>query len=280
MYPYSLFNFFGIEIDLYTICFIVGIIACFIYTIVGMKKSGYSSSASDTIILVGIVAIIVGLFSAILFQSFYDYLANPSDGFVITGRMTFLGGLIGGIVTYVGLYLLFVYVINPRLKNRNILKANMNKGLFYGLRFFPSSVTIAHAFGRVGCFFAGCCYGLETDAWYGIKFATTATKVIPTQLFEAIFLFALSTAMIVLFFRYKFKYNLSVYLIGYGLWRFFIEYLRADDRGGFIPGMSPSQFWALVMVVSGVAFYFVYRYFDKKLTKKSATISDASSSIK
>ena len=122
MYPELLFNLFGLEIDLYTICFIVGLIACIIYTVFALKKSGYSSSASDTIILVGIVAILFGLFSAVLFQSFYDFLANPSAGFVLTGRMTFLGGLIGGVVGYIGLYLLFVYVINPRLKEKTFLK--------------------------------------------------------------------------------------------------------------------------------------------------------------
>ena len=149
----------------------------------------------------------------------------------------------------------------------------MNKGLFYALRFIPPSITIAHAFGRIGCFFAGCCYGLETNAWYGIKFATTTTKVIPPNYLKLSFFFILSAVMIVLYFVYKFKYNFTVYLIGYGVWRFLIEYLRADDRGGFVPGLSPSQFWSLVMIVGGVVFFFVYRYFDKKFTKENATSS-------
>ncbi|NLB48934.1 MAG: hypothetical protein GX813_03760 [Erysipelotrichia bacterium] len=274
MYPDPLFTLFGLEVDLYTVFFIAGLISCILFTILAMKKSGYSSSASDTIILIGLIAIAVGLFSAILFQSFYDYLADPSAGFVLSGRMTFIGGLIGGILSFLAIYFLFVYLINPRLKKNNILKADMNKGLFQLLQFGPASITIAHAFGRVGCFFSGCCYGLPTAAWYGIRFQTTATKVIPTQLFEAIFLFIISAVMIVLYFRYKFKYNLTVYLIGYGVWRFLIEYLRDDDRGGFIPGLSPSQFWALVMIVAGIIFYFIYRYFLKK--QKSVTMNDAS----
>ena len=119
MYPDELFNIFGISIDMYAICFIVGVIACLIFTIIAMKKSGYSTSASDTIIIIGILAIILGLLFAVLFQSFYDFIANPSNGFKITGRMTFLGGLLGGVISFLGLYFLYVYVINPRLKKTN-----------------------------------------------------------------------------------------------------------------------------------------------------------------
>ena len=266
MYPDPLFHIFNIEVDLYTIFFLVGIIACFIFTFFAMKKSAYSPSASDTILVIGIFSIMFGLLFAVLFQSFYDFLAFPSGGFKITGKMTFLGGLLGGVITFLGLYFLYVYVINPRLKERNFFKSNMNKGLWELLRFAPISITIAHAFGRIGCFFAGCCGGKETDAWFGVTFPGELVKVIPTQLFEAIFLFLISAAMIVLYFVFKFKYNMSVYLIGYGVWRFIIEFFRDDDRGSFMPGLSPSQFWAIIMVIGGVIFFFLYRYFDKIIT--------------
>lgn len=263
MYPNTLFNIFGLEIDLYAICFIVGLIACFVFTYIAMKKSGYSASASDTILIIGIFAIMIGLVFAVLTQSFYDYIANPQNGFEITGKMTFLGGLIGGVVAYLGIYLLYVYVINPRLKERNFFKSDMNKGVWHLLRFVPISITLAHAFGRIGCFFAGCCGGIQTDAWFGIQFPGETYKVVPTQLFEAIFLFLISAIMIVLYFVFKFKYNMTVYLIGYGTWRFIIEFFRDDDRGAFIPGLSPSQFWAIIMVIGGVVFFFLYRYFDR-----------------
>lgn len=268
MYPNELFNLFGLSIDLYTICFLVGVIACLIFTIFAMKKSGYSSTASDTIIILGILAIILGLFFAVLFQSFYDFLENPSAGFKITGRMTFLGGLLGGVITYVGLYFLYVYAINPRLKEKSFFKSDMNKGIWHLLRFVPISITIAHAFGRIGCSFAGCCHGEITDAWYGIWNAEVGAKTVPVQLFEAAFLFVLSAVMIFLYFKFNFKYNMTVYLISYGIWRFIIEFFRADDRGGTILGLQPSQFWSIVMVIGGIAFYFIYRYFDKKISLK------------
>ena len=269
MYPNELFNLFGLSVDLYTIFIVVGIIACLIFAIYAMKKCGYSSSASDTVIIIGIIAIIVGWLFAILFQALYNYIANPSQGFHF-GGMTFIGGLIGGVITFIGVYFLFVYGINPKLKEGSFFKVNINKGIWYLVRIAPISITIAHAFGRIGCLFAGCCYGQKTDAWYGIWNAELGYKTVPVQLYESMFLFVLSAVMILLLFHFKSKDTMAIYLVSYGVWRFIIEFFRADntERGQFIPGLTPSQFWSIVMVVGGVTIFFIYRYFDKKIEDK------------
>ena len=60
----------------------------------------------------------------------------------------------------------------------------------------------------------------------------------------------------------------------YGVWRFFIEYFRADDRGQtIVPFLSPSQLVAIVMVLLGVA-YLVLWYLQKqgKFTPKKAEV--------
>ena len=80
--------------------------------------------------------------------------------------------------------------------------------------------------------------------------------------------------MIVLLFKFKFKYNMSLYLVSYGIWRFVIEYFRADYRGDFIPGLSPSQFWSIVMVLLGVAIFFVYRKFDGRFVKEETVAEE------
>lgn len=270
MLPEPLFKLFGVEIDMYAIMLLVGLIACFIFTYIAMRKSGYSSTARETILVIGMFAIALGLLFGSLVQSFYDFLADPSEGFKFTGKMTFLGGLLGGVIVYLGLYFLYVYVINPRLKEKSIFKSDMNKGVWELLRFAPISITVAHAFGRIGCFCAGCCGGVATDMWFGVQFPGEAQKEVPTQLFEAIFLFLITFVMIVLYFKFHFKYNMTVYLIGYGIWRFLIEYVRDDDRGAFIPGLTPSQFWSILMIIGGIAFFFIYHYFDKKIENKKA----------
>lgn len=274
MYPNELFNIFGLSIDLYLICFLAGVIVCLVFTILAMKKTGYSSTARDTIIMIGIFAIIIGLLSASLFQAIYNLAAGK--GFTFEG-MTFIGGLIGGVISFVGIYFLYVYAINPRLKEKSFFKADMNKGIWYLLRIAPISITIAHGFGRIGCLFAGCCHGKVTDEWYGIWNAEVGAKTVPIPLYEAIFLFVLSALMIVLLFRLDFKYNMTLYLISYGIWRFVIEYFRADYRGDFIPGLSPSQFWSIVMVIGGIAIFFLYRYFDPKIIKEDEQIENEKS---
>ena len=264
MFPNTLFKIFTIEIDMYSILLTLGVVLCLIFTIWAMRREKYSRSARETIISIAFFAIAAGLLFAVLFQSFYDFLKNPENGFKVTGRMTFIGGLIGGVSFFILFYLLFVKVINPKLKDNNIFKANMNKGIFELLPIAPISITIAHSIGRMGCFCAGCCYGVETDAWYGVQFPGMHHKVIPTQLFEAIFLFVLTAVMLFLYLRFDFKYNFGIYGISYGIWRFIIEFYRGDDRGGKILGLSPSQFWSILLTIGGIVFFFIYRYFLKK----------------
>ena len=275
MYPDELFHIFGVGIDLYSICFIVGIIACLLFTIFAMQKCGYSNTARDTVITIGILSIVIGLFVAVLFQAFYDYIADPSQGFHINGGMTFIGGLIGGVIAFIGIYFIYVYGINPRLKENNFFKSNMNKGIWYLVRIAPISITIAHGFGRIGCLFAGCCYGAPTTEWYGVWNEYLGTKTVPIQLYEAIFLFVLSIVMAILLFKFHLKDTMAIYLVSYGIWRFIIEYFRADYRGDFIPGLSPSQFWSIMMVIAGVAIFFIYRYFDKKIEEKELAKENA-----
>ena len=92
-------------------------------------------------------------------------------------------------------------------------------------------------------------------------------KVVPVQLFEAIFLFVLAAAVIVLYLKNK-PFEMPIYLIGYGVWRFIIEFYRTDDRGtSFIPGLSPSQTTAIFLVAGGIAIVALGLFLRKKYGK-------------
>ena len=98
-------------------------------------------------------------------------------------------------------------------------------------------------------------------------------KMVPVQLFEALFLFALSGVMLWLFFGKFGKENkgrfplLPVYAIVYGIWRFCIEFARADERGEtIISALSPSQLIAILMVMAGCAYFVVW--FVKRKNKE------------
>jgi prolipoprotein diacylglyceryltransferase len=58
---------------------------------------------------------------------------------------------------------------------------------------------------------------------------------------------------------------MPIYMLGYGAWRFLIEYARADDRGETIVSfLSPSQLFALLLMLGGVALLGVEVYLDRR----------------
>lgn len=272
----------------YGICMALGIIGCFGFLLFTMTKRNFNEEAIDKMLLMGIFATGFGIFMAMVFQALYDYIANPSAGFDLGQAMTFQGGLIGGVVGFLSVWNLYVFVIAPRAKKAiiklepsnegakpnyalRLLNNNMNASLSDALPFVPPSITIAHAFGRLGCTFAGCCHGAQTDAWYGIWMHTVEfgyAKVVPTQLFECLFLVALTAIMVVLYFKFKFKYNFGVYAIAYGVWRCVIEVFRDDYRGSFIGTLTPSQFWSIIMIILGIGFFFLQYFVLSKFMKR------------
>ena len=124
---------------------------------------------------------------------------------------------------------------------------------------------LGHAFGRVGCFFYGCCYGRDSDAWCAVTFPPGSPSwfehgrrlvpVLPTQLFEAAALLVLFAALFVLYRRSGKRLPglvVGTYLAGYAVIRFGIEYLRGDPRAAVGP-LSISQTISVAMFVLGAA---------------------------
>lgn len=254
MYPYPII--FGI--DLYTILLCVGIIAALLtFRIFADYKKMYWKLQNFSIIT-AVLSIVGGYGSAVLFQAFYNFLDDPTQGFQLnngTGA-TFYGGLIGGAACF----LLIYFGIGALV----FKKKEHIKGFFDIANIAAAAIAIAHGFGRLGCLMAGCCHGAQTDAWYGVYFVSYGIKAVPVQLFEAIFLFALFG-----FFWYRIvkrkSCNLPLYMMLYGVWRFVIEFFRADDRGATVVSfLSPSQLIALIMVVGSIALFFGERYIEKK----------------
>ena len=252
MYPNELIKDTGL--DLYIIFIVIGILATFVTLryLSGVMKMNYK--VFNFVIVTAIFAIVVGWLAAMLFQAFYNFLATGEFRFA---GQTFYGGLIGGVIAFVAFYFGVGHFIFKKKEH----VADFDKLLTMAM----PSIVVAHAFGRIGCLMDGCCYGAITDAWYGIEMLSGGVwaKRVPTQLFEAIFLFLLFAVLVVLIVRKKFRNTPSVYLIAYGVWRFLIEFIRDDNRGSSgIPGLYPSQLTAIILVIIGVVWIFVY---EKKL---------------
>lgn len=247
MLPDKIFGLFY----MYGLMIAIGILCCFGVIFYYGKKKKVEEKFLDFFFYAVIVSIALGFGSAALFQSVYNYIANPDDGFHFGSEgMTFIGGLIGGVSCFMIIYAIF----RKRYKTR----------LYQVLSMVPCGILIAHAFGRIGCFFAGCCYGKETDSFLGVKFPDLPNPVHATQLYEALFLLLLFGICFYLLMKKDFKYNMSVYLIAYGIFRFCLEFLRDDARGKLVAGITPSQFWSILMVGAGVGLYFLVRYLYQK----------------
>ena len=260
MYNKALINIGGKEfLSLYGICIAVGVLLC-VLVLFKFAKGKIHDSFIDFLFYNGIAAIALGFLAATLFQSFYNYLANPERGWE-WGGMTFIGGLIGGVVSFLGGYFIF----RPSLKGRLIDIVTL----------IPCCILIAHAFGRIGCLFAGCCHGAEMGGFPGIWMNPNGEDpgyYFPTQLVEALFLFIMFGVCLWLYLKKNYKHNLSLYLLSYGVFRFFIEFARADERGAFVAGLSPSQFWSIIMVVASVGVYFFSKYAYKLREQELAVV--------
>lgn len=116
--------------------------------------------------------------------------------------------------------------------------------------FTVSALPLGHALGRIGCLLNGCCYGAPSDLPWAVK--TAGAWRHPVQGYEAIFNIALYlTLCLLLLRRVQAGFVVAAYLIGYGLWRFAIEFLRGDARMQAWGGLNAAQTLSLVLVGLG-----------------------------
>lgn len=240
---------------LYPILIVVGVFFALLSLEKFFKVCKLKKGTSTDYELCLTISVAFGIISAILFQNLYNLIQNPSS-FKFSWGMTFYGGLIGGVACFFLTYLIY-------------LRKKYPTSLPYALTIAGGAIPLAHAFGRVGCFFAGCCYGKTVDSsspfyWMGVKFLTTDTKVIPTNLIEAIFLFILAGVLLFVAFKKKTRLTFPLYFMIYGVFRFSLEFLRGDYRGSFIPNLTPSQFWAILLFVLGLI-HLIYLIVKKKI---------------
>ena len=232
----------------------VGLILCVLTLYFLIKSSNMPSALFDSYFTAAIFGIGLGFFFAMLFQGFYTCL---DTGVFRWEGLTVMGGLIGG----ASIFILYVFIF---MKNKKVKQA------FWDITDFAAAcICIAHSLGRIGCLMAGCCYGMEADGLFSITFVEgegAGVPRIPTQLLESLFLF-LMFLVFVLYNKKRTKrgYAIGFYAIAYGIWRFFIEFLRADYRGG-VDGalLSPSQVQSIIFVVVGIAVLVLVYFFNKK----------------
>ena len=243
MHPYV--HLFSLEIPTYLLCGLAGIAAA--AALIALRNRSFCLQRADIVylslyILVGALLGAKLLYLITVLPELIE--AAPiliREGQMLTmilqGGMVFYGGLLGGMLA-------------ARIYARQ-----------YGLPLpayadlFAPGVALMHAFGRVGCFFAGCCWGIETGAQWGVCYhdaplAPNGVPLLPVQLIEAGCLLLLCAALLLFFRRAPHDgRTFRAYLGIYAVLRFILEFFRGDElRGVWL--LSTSQWISLIILLA------------------------------
>jgi len=196
----------------------------------------------EDLIFYGVLGVIVGgRVGYALFYKFDDFLARPWELFYLwQGGMSFHGGLIGVLVA---LWLFARKINQPFLTISDSLAPLIPLGL---------------AVGRMGNFINGELWGRPTDLPWGMAFPQAGDAVArhPSQLYEMGLEGLVLFAMLWGFSRRPRPTGQisALFLTGYGVFRFLVEYTREPDRflGVLSGGMTMGQWLSLPMILAGV----------------------------
>lgn len=129
------------------------------------------------------------------------------------------------------------------------------------------SIAFGQFVGRIGCFFAGCCYGKTCDLPWAVTFthadslAPKAVPLHPAQVYSSLNSLCIFLVLIGLRRIKGFEGQIFwTYVLLYGVTRFILEYFRGDERGMFFQGMfSTSQLFGLILAVIAIAMMAILR---------------------
>ena len=139
------------------------------------------------------------------------------------------------------------------------------------IREFIFAFPLAHGFGRIGCFLAGCCYGVPYHGHFSVVFpegslAPAGIELFPVQIFEAIFLFVIFGILLFAKLKFSFKYPVELYFLLYGILRIITESLRFDEMRGKLLGISTSQWISFILIGYAIISIIVKRRLAKRKT--------------
>ncbi len=248
MYP--IINILGKEIGSYALIALVGFFVCGAVIYFSCKKQKFQFEDIVMTILVTVGGLFIGahlLYGIVnlpILISQLSLIENLTIGkffsLLLTtfGGMVFYGGFLGG---------LFGLLIYKKFKKTS-LPVNV-------IDVYAFSIPLFQAFGRVGCFFGGCCYGIESEFGFiaennPIVPEMCGVRRLPISLIEAGFNILIFAVLFYFFKKGKFKNRLLViYMILYPTVRFCTEFFRGDEVRGIFFGLSTSQWISIILII-------------------------------
>ena len=251
--PSFLVDYLPNEITIYSYgaLILIGVIMAFLFLKKNaFKEFGLSEDDSQSLLMGLILMSVFGGKFFMIFEAPSYYLSNPmtlvsNSGFVFYGSLIFSMG--------------FIYWF--------IKKHQLPTWRFLDLIAFVT--VIVHFFGRLGCFFAGCCHGIPTDSFISVTYSDISsqaqplhTALHPTQLYSAFMLLSIFGILNWVKLRKQFDGQLFLlYLILYSIGRSIIEEFRGDSARGFLfdGWYSNSQFISTVIITFALIMYWRIR---------------------
>jgi len=227
-----------------------------LYRVRHEDKFDISKNQINDVMTYMILGLIIGArFGYVVFYNLSYYLKHPleiilpfsfANGITFTGisGMSYHGGLIG--VALTGWWY--------------TRKAGIN--FWNGVDLFVTVIPLGYTFGRLGNFINGELYGRITTAPIGMFFPMAPTRELrhPSQLYEAFFEGVVLFAVLWGIRKIKVPSGafLAFYLIGYGTFRFVIEFFREPDAhlGSVFLSFSMGQVLCSLMIAAGLFLYF------------------------
>jgi len=240
MHP-ELFHIGNTTIYTYAFLIALGTLVASIYTKWSVKRElGILNLSNNFFYFIFIAGFVGGKLFFYLEKPLY-YLRNPK---------LMLDNFSGGFVFY-GSFITIILMLIWYLKKHKIPVLPM-------LDILAITTTIVHVIGRMGCFFAGCCYGKPTNSFMGMNFPrTNGVSVHPSQLYEIVGILSIMIALFIVKKRKQFQGQIFlIYIALYAILRGLLELFRGDKRGFIIDGvLSHSQFIAVLILITSLLFY-------------------------
>jgi len=260
MYPFI--NIFGASFPTYGLMVLAGVGAAFGLSAILCSKSlvrGQRIDRMDTLLTCSIIILgaIVGAASLRPLMKLpeviirWDYFSQLPIGEVlgyVFGEIVFYGGLIGGAIAS------FIFCRFYKIPIISTLDA------------IAPAAALGHAFGRIGCFMAGCCYGMEVSS--GNPFAVvypaislgapSGIPLLALQAIEAGGLIIISAIVVLVYIKTRpIGLCLTLYLAIYSAFRFTLEYFRGDPARGIYGPFSTSQYISIAIFITSLVLMYI-----------------------
>ena len=210
----------------------------------------------------GLIAIISGIVGAklLMFVTEPEYLRHPADIFSLA-TLQAAGVWSGGF-----LLALVMCVWYMKANNMPVLRT---------CDVFAPGLALGHAFGRVGCFLNGCCYGKACSLPWAVRFPVphpmAGIPVHPTEIYEALGNAFIFFGLMFLYRKKRFDGQIWWgYVLSYGMLRFAVEFFRGDYARYYFGILTIGHFIAAAMILIALAALVTFRSRMKKSVRAPA----------